>query len=245
MADDLQTLANVLDDTPASPLTRQPPAARRPPPAPPRPACSAGASAPPARSGGSRRRRIVSTLATAESFGVTFLTEAIRRAPGTPSAALVDTLKAANTAEYDHVVALRELGGRQFTLRLLDPRGRVRRRRLRAVRVDRDRRHRRAHGLPRPASRPSPSAARPAGALAGRGVRRRGRAPRDRPLRADRARRPPAHLHRSQLRAVVDPHGRRDDRRPRGRRHRLRRQGATPAAFYDFPGDPVANGSGW
>ena len=66
-------------------------------------------------------KRIVSTLATAESFGVTFLTEAVRRAPGTPSAALVDTLKAANTAEYDHVVALRRLGGRQFTLRFWIP----------------------------------------------------------------------------------------------------------------------------
>jgi hypothetical protein len=64
---------------------------------------------------------IVSTLATAESFGVTFLTEAIKRAPGTPSAPLVDTLKAANTAEYDHVVVLRRLGGRQTTLRFWIP----------------------------------------------------------------------------------------------------------------------------
>ena len=53
----------------------------------------------------------MSTLATAESFGVTFLTEAIRRAPGTPSAGLVETLKAANTAEFDHVVVLRSSAG--------------------------------------------------------------------------------------------------------------------------------------
>jgi hypothetical protein len=66
-------------------------------------------------------RTIVSTLATAESFGVTFLTEAIRRVPGTPSAGLIDTLRAANTAEYDHVVMLRSLGGRQFTLRFWIP----------------------------------------------------------------------------------------------------------------------------
>lgn len=65
--------------------------------------------------------RIVDALATAESFGVTFLTEAIRRAPGTPSEPLVDTLKAANTAEFDHVVVLRQLGGRQFTLRFWIP----------------------------------------------------------------------------------------------------------------------------
>jgi hypothetical protein len=64
---------------------------------------------------------IVSTLATAESFGVTFLTEAIRRVPGTPAAGLVDSLKAANTAEYDHVVMLRRLGGRQLTLRFWIP----------------------------------------------------------------------------------------------------------------------------
>ena len=64
---------------------------------------------------------ILSKLATAESFGVTFLTEAVARAPGTPSAGLVDTLRAANTAEYDHVVALRKLGGRQFTLKFWIP----------------------------------------------------------------------------------------------------------------------------
>ena len=52
---------------------------------------------------------------------MTFLTEAIKRAPGTPSAGLVETLKAANTAEYDHVVALRRLGGRQLTLRFWIP----------------------------------------------------------------------------------------------------------------------------
>ena len=71
--------------------------------------------------GGESLKTIVSTLATAESFGVTFLTEAVKRAPGTPSAGLVDTLKAANTAEYDHVVTLRQLGGRQFTLRFWIP----------------------------------------------------------------------------------------------------------------------------
>jgi hypothetical protein len=64
---------------------------------------------------------ILSKLATAESFGVTFLTEAVQRAPGTPSGGLVDTLRAANTAEYDHVVALRKLGGRQFTLKFWIP----------------------------------------------------------------------------------------------------------------------------
>jgi hemoglobin len=45
---------------------------------------------------------------------VTFLTEAIRRARGTPSEGLMETLKAADTAEYDHV-------GRQVTLRFWIP----------------------------------------------------------------------------------------------------------------------------
>lgn len=53
---------------------------------------------------------VLSFIATQESFGVTFVTEAVRRAPGTPSAQFVDVLKAANTAEFDHVRALRQLG---------------------------------------------------------------------------------------------------------------------------------------
>jgi hypothetical protein len=117
MSDDLQALANVLDDTGANALTR-----RR------LLAVAAAGTAAVGASGGvasaaarESPRRILSTLATAESFGVTFLTEAVRRAPGTPSAGLVDTLRAANTAEYDHVVILRELGGRQFTLRFWIP----------------------------------------------------------------------------------------------------------------------------
>lgn len=120
-AEDLQILENVLEDTPVTASTRRGllgTAAAG--------VASAGVlggveSAWARPSGGESPRRILSALATAESFGVTFLTEAIRRAPGTPSAALVDTLKAANTAEYDHVVALRRLGGRQFTLRFWIP----------------------------------------------------------------------------------------------------------------------------
>jgi len=116
-SDDVQVLDNLLQDTPAAAHTR-----RRILQAAAGGALALGATAPAAWSAkGESPKRIVSTLATAESFGVTFLTEAIRRAPGTPSAGLVDTLKAANTAEYDHVVALRRLGGRQFTLRFWIP----------------------------------------------------------------------------------------------------------------------------
>jgi hypothetical protein len=115
---DLQVLENVLDDTPADAHTRrrliQVAAAGSA-------LALSGATPAFAQRKGESPRRILNSLATAESFGVTFLTEAIRRAPGTPSAGLVETLKAANTAEYDHVVALRRLGGRQFTLRFWIP----------------------------------------------------------------------------------------------------------------------------
>jgi hypothetical protein len=116
MSDDLQVLENVLEDTGTRAVTRRTVLA------------AAAGTALLGADGGvavaqkrESTRRILSTLATAESFGVTFLTEAVRRAPGTPSAGLVDTLRAANTAEYDHVVVLRELGGRQFTLRFWIP----------------------------------------------------------------------------------------------------------------------------
>lgn len=54
--------------------------------------------------------RVTSFIATQEGFGVTFLTEAIRRAPGTPSAQFLDVLKAAVTAEFDHLQALERTG---------------------------------------------------------------------------------------------------------------------------------------
>ena len=115
---DLQVLDNVLQDTPADGHTRR----RLIQVAAAGGALALGGAAPAlARRKGESPKEILDSLATAESFGVTFLTEAVRRAPGTPSAGLVETLKAANTAEYDHVVALRKLGGRQFTLRFWIP----------------------------------------------------------------------------------------------------------------------------
>jgi hypothetical protein len=119
-AEDLQVLSNVLEDTPACDVTRR----RLLQTAAVGAAVSAGALGVTGVAGaaaGESPREILSALATAESFGVTFLTEAVRRAPGTPSADLVDTLRAANTAEYDHVIALRKLGGRQTTLRFWVP----------------------------------------------------------------------------------------------------------------------------
>jgi hypothetical protein len=54
-------------------------------------------------------------IVTQEQFGVTVLTEAIRRAPGTPSEQFVPVLKAANTTEFDHVKALEAIGARPLT----------------------------------------------------------------------------------------------------------------------------------
>ena len=118
-ADELQTLANVLDDAAVPRPTR-----RRLLQGAALGVASSAIAAPAALAhggGGESPKTILSLLATAESFGVTFLTEAVRRAPGTPSAGLVDTLRAANTAEYDHVLVLEELGGVRFTTRFWIP----------------------------------------------------------------------------------------------------------------------------
>jgi hypothetical protein len=54
-------------------------------------------------------------IVTQEQFGVTFLTEAVRRAPGTPSEQFLPVLKAANTTEFDHVTALEAIGAHPLT----------------------------------------------------------------------------------------------------------------------------------
>jgi hypothetical protein len=54
-------------------------------------------------------------IVTQEQFGVTVLTEAVRRAPGTPSEQFLPVLKAANTTEFDHVGALEAIGARPLT----------------------------------------------------------------------------------------------------------------------------------
>jgi hypothetical protein len=54
-------------------------------------------------------------IVTQEQFGVTFLSEAVRRAPGTPSAQFLPVLKAANTTEFDHVNALLAIGAEPET----------------------------------------------------------------------------------------------------------------------------------
>ena len=49
-------------------------------------------------------------IAAQEGFGVTFLSEAVRRAPGTPSAQFLPVLQAATTTEFEHLRALERLG---------------------------------------------------------------------------------------------------------------------------------------
>jgi hypothetical protein len=60
-------------------------------------------------------RDVLDFLVTEEALGVTFVTAAIERAPGTPSEAFVPLLRNAVTQEYHHVEALKDAGGTQLT----------------------------------------------------------------------------------------------------------------------------------
>lgn len=60
-------------------------------------------------------QRVLDFLVTEEQLGVTFVSAAIQRAPGTPSEAFVPVLSNAVTTEYHHVEALKKAGGRALT----------------------------------------------------------------------------------------------------------------------------------
>ncbi len=60
-------------------------------------------------------KEVLDFLVTEEQLGVTFVTAAIERAPGTPSEAFVPVLRNAVTQEFHHVEALKEAGGTQLT----------------------------------------------------------------------------------------------------------------------------------
>jgi hypothetical protein len=64
---------------------------------------------------------VVSVLTTFETFGVTLLTQAVKRAPGTPSAQFAGVVMAANSAEFDHLQALKKIGGRALTTKFWIP----------------------------------------------------------------------------------------------------------------------------
>ncbi len=63
-----------------------------------------------AASTGSSSSSVFTFIAAQEGFGVTFLSEAVRRAPGTPSAQFLPVLQAAVTTEFEHLRALERLG---------------------------------------------------------------------------------------------------------------------------------------
>ena len=61
------------------------------------------------------RKELLDFLVTEEAFGVTFLTAAIERAPGTPSEAFLPVLRNGVSQEYHHVEALKDAGGTAIT----------------------------------------------------------------------------------------------------------------------------------
>jgi hypothetical protein len=58
---------------------------------------------------------VLDFLVTEEQLGVTFVSAAIKNAPGTPSEAFVPVLRNAVTTEYLHVEALQDAGGKPLT----------------------------------------------------------------------------------------------------------------------------------
>jgi hypothetical protein len=66
-------------------------------------------------------KEVLDFLVTEEGLGVTLVTAAIERAPGTPSEAFLPVLRNAVTQEFHHVEALRDAGGRPLTQRYWFP----------------------------------------------------------------------------------------------------------------------------
>ncbi|HEU4629581.1 MAG TPA: hypothetical protein VFS08_07530 [Gemmatimonadaceae bacterium] len=60
-------------------------------------------------------QEVLDLLVTQEQLSVTFLSAAIERAGGTPSAAFLPVLRNAVTTEFHHVEALRNVGGQPLT----------------------------------------------------------------------------------------------------------------------------------
>jgi hypothetical protein len=59
--------------------------------------------------------RVLDFIITQEQFGVTVVSEAVRRAPGTPSEQFLPVLRAAVATEFDHVKALEAVGAKPLT----------------------------------------------------------------------------------------------------------------------------------
>src|SRR3954470_5752315 len=67
------------------------------------------------------RQDVLDFLVTEEQLGVTFVSAAIENAPGTPSEAFVPVLRSAVTTEYLHVEALKGVGGKALTTKYWFP----------------------------------------------------------------------------------------------------------------------------
>jgi hypothetical protein len=66
-------------------------------------------------------KRFLDFTVTQEQFGVTAVTNAINKAPGTPSEQFVPVLRAAVTTEFTHVQALKKIGAKPLTSRFWIP----------------------------------------------------------------------------------------------------------------------------
>ena len=66
-------------------------------------------------------QEVLDFLVTQEKSSTTFLTAAIERAEGTPSAAFLPVLRNAVTTEFHHVTALEKLGGQALTTKFWLP----------------------------------------------------------------------------------------------------------------------------
>jgi hypothetical protein len=71
--------------------------------------------------GGHSLRRFLNFTVTQEKFGVTAVTEAIRKAPGTPSEQFLPALRAIVTTEFTHVQALKNIGAKPLTSKFWIP----------------------------------------------------------------------------------------------------------------------------
>ena len=73
------------------------------------------------RGGRDSLRGFLDFTVTQEQFGVTAVTAAIRKAPGTPSAQFLPVLRAAVTTEFTHVEALEAIGAKPLTSKFWIP----------------------------------------------------------------------------------------------------------------------------
>jgi hypothetical protein len=71
--------------------------------------------------GGHSLRSFLNFTVTQEQFGVTTVTAAIQKAPGTPSAQFLPVLRAAVTTEFRHVQALKSIGAKPLTSKFWIP----------------------------------------------------------------------------------------------------------------------------